>query len=70
MNEEITWKKKGSYQFNGYDHNEDLIYTIKNKWALGWWYITNVWEGKEVGQDGDAVSAMHKADADHKTPNA
>ena len=64
----INWVKKGSYQINGYDQFGDLIYTLKNKWALGWWYLYNEWEGYEVGQfDYPSLKAYAKAEADYKT---
>lgn len=64
----INWVKKGSYRINGYDKAGDLIYTLKNKWALGWWYLDNVWEGHEVGQfDNPSLNAYAKAEEDYKT---
>ena len=67
-NNAINWVKKGSYQINGYDKSGDLIYTLKNKWALGWWYLENVWSGHEVGQfDYPSLKAYARAEEDYKT---
>ncbi len=71
MTTALTWEKKGSYQHNAYDRTGELVYTVKNKWALGWYYITNEWDGYEVGQSGNSWGGIKKAEKDWKerSPN-